>query len=57
MDAMEWTTCPECGGLAEVRWRDVLASTSGPVDLARILCVRRHTFLMPLPAEPPLLAG
>jgi hypothetical protein len=42
------TDCPECGVPAEVQWRTVLASTDGPIEHARILCVRRHGFLMPV---------
>jgi hypothetical protein len=45
---MDTTLCPECGALAEVLWRDVLASTDGPVEHAKIGCVNRHWFLLPL---------
>ena len=45
---MDLTTCPECGHLAEVEWRDVLDSTDGPVEHARIRCIQRHWFLLPL---------
>lgn len=45
---MEWTTCPECGALAEVEWRTTLPSTDGPVEHARIRCVRRHWFFLPV---------
>lgn len=41
------TSCPECGELAEVQERDVLASTGDPVEHVKILCVNRHWFLMP----------
>jgi hypothetical protein len=44
----ETTYCPECGELAEVEWRAVLDSTDGPVEHAKIRCVRRHWFLLPL---------
>jgi hypothetical protein len=49
------TTCPECGALAEVQWRDVLESTDGPVEHAKVMCVRRHWFLLPVAslAHPP----
>jgi hypothetical protein len=45
---MDTTACPECGELAEVQWRDVLESTDGPVEHAKVLCVRRHWFLLPV---------
>lgn len=45
---MELITCPECGGVAEVLWRALLESTDGPVEHAKILCVRRHWFVLPL---------
>jgi len=45
---LDATQCPECGGLAEVRWRQVVESTDGPVELARVGCVRRHWFLLPV---------
>jgi hypothetical protein len=45
---MDLTTCPECGHPAEVEWRDVLESTDGPVEHARISCVQRHCFLLPV---------
>ena len=45
---MELTTCPECASVAEIRWRAVLESTDGPVEHARIECVSRHWFLLPV---------
>jgi hypothetical protein len=45
---VDLTTCPECGGLAEVEDRAVLDSTDGPVEHARVRCVRRHWFLLPV---------
>ncbi len=45
---MDTTLCPECGALAEVEWRQVTESTDGPVELAKIRCVRRHWFLLPV---------
>lgn len=47
---MELTACPECGGLAEIVWRAALESTDGPVEHVRVVCVRRHWFLMPTAA-------
>jgi hypothetical protein len=45
---MDATTCPECGAIAEVLWRDVLDSTDGPIEHARIQCLTRHHFLLPV---------
>lgn len=45
---MDLTTCPECGNAAEIQWRDVLESTDGPVEHAKVLCVERHSFLLPV---------
>lgn len=45
---MDLTTCPECDGVAEVQWRAVLESTDGPVEHAKIMCVHRHCFLVPV---------
>ena len=45
---IDMTICPECGELAEIQWRDVLESTDGPVEHAKVLCVRRHWFLLPV---------
>ena len=45
---MDTTLCPECGALAEVQWREVLESTDGPVEHAKIECARRHWFLLPV---------
>lgn len=43
---MDATTCPECGAPAEITDRDALESTDGPVEHVRVLCVRRHWFLL-----------
>jgi hypothetical protein len=45
---MEMTTCPECGAPAEIVDRHVLESTDGPVEHARVRCVARHHFFLPL---------
>lgn len=42
------TTCPECGAIAEVLWREELESTSGPIEHAKIQCLFRHHFLLPV---------
>jgi hypothetical protein len=44
---LEITMCPECGAPSEVRLRTMLDSTDGPVEHARILCARGHSFFMP----------
>ena len=36
------------GVLAEVEWRQVTESTDGPVELAKVRCLRRHSFLLPV---------
>ena len=46
------TTCPDCGAVAEVSDRFVLESTDGPVEHARTLCARRHSFLLPAASLP-----
>jgi uncharacterized protein YbaR (Trm112 family) len=48
--AMDLTVCPECAEPAEVQWRSVLESTDGPVEHAKIICARRHWFLVPVAA-------
>ncbi len=45
---MDTTYCPECGTLAEVEWRVVMESTEGPVEHARIRCLQRHWFFLPV---------
>jgi hypothetical protein len=45
---MMLTSCPGCGGAAEVLDRFALPSTDGPVEHVRTYCVRRHWFLGPL---------
>ncbi|EWT01002.1 hypothetical protein N865_12175 [Intrasporangium oryzae NRRL B-24470] len=42
------TQCPECGEPAEIQWRDALESTDGPVEHAKVMCLRRHWFLLPV---------
>jgi hypothetical protein len=45
---MDMTSCPDCGELAEVVDRHVLESTDGPIEHARVRCVRRHHFFLPV---------
>jgi hypothetical protein len=55
---VDMTLCPQCGEPAEVQWRDVLESTDGPIEHAKILCVNRHWFLLPvadLTCPPPVI--
>lgn len=48
ISVVDLTSCPECGGPAEVLWRDVCASTDGPVEHARVRCLAGHLFLGPV---------
>jgi hypothetical protein len=43
---MDATTCPDCGAPAEVTDRFALESTDGPMEHVRVVCVRRHWFLL-----------
>ena len=43
---MDFTTCPDCDEPAVVTERFVLESTDGPIDHARVRCVRGHWFLL-----------
>jgi hypothetical protein len=45
---VDLTTCPQCGNVAEIIARDVFESTDGPVEHAKVVCVERHWFLMPV---------
>jgi hypothetical protein len=45
---MDLTTCPECGEPAEIVDRHVLESTDGPIEHARVRCVQRHHFFLPV---------
>jgi len=45
---VDLTVCPDCDEIAEVQWRAVMDSTDGPVEHAKVVCVRRHWFLLPV---------
>ena len=47
MSQVQWTSCPQCGLLAEVVDRDVWPSTDGPVEHLHVRCVDRHRFVLP----------
>jgi hypothetical protein len=51
--------CPQPGCLspAEVYAETDLASTDGPVTLARTCCLHRHVFLLPVEYIPGYVAG
>jgi hypothetical protein len=42
------TRCPDCGCPAEVRDRAVLESTDGPIEHAKVACVNRHWYFLPV---------
>ena len=54
---MDITTCPECGAPAEIVDRHVLESTEGPVEHARVRCVARHVFFLPVASLVPSVSG
>jgi hypothetical protein len=45
--APEVVRCPECGVPAVMEWSDMVDSTDGPVEHAKIVCANRHWFLLP----------
>ncbi len=44
------THCPECGSVAEIEWSASVCGTSGPVRLAKVRCILKHWFLLPVAA-------
>jgi hypothetical protein len=38
--------CPECDATAELTVEGTAASTDGPLEIVRVVCVNRHWFLM-----------
>ena len=44
------TFCPQCGSVAEIEWAAGMSGTSGEVGLAKIRCILKHWFLMPVAA-------
>jgi hypothetical protein len=53
-DALDLVVCPECFTPAEVVDRFALAGTDGPVEHAKVRCVARHWFLLPVASLPVL---
>ena len=51
---LDLVVCPECSAPAEVVDRFALASTDGPVEHAKVRCLARHWFLLPVTALPTL---
>lgn len=45
--------CPQCDATAELIEEGRAASTAGPVEIVRVVCVNRHWFLMNRDALPP----
>jgi hypothetical protein len=47
---MQFTYCPDpaCGALAEIVDRFALASTDGAIDHAKVVCLHRHWFMLPV---------
>ena len=45
---MDLTVCPECAAPGEIEWRAILESTAGPIEHAKVLCVNKHWFLLPV---------
>ena len=45
---VDLTTCPQCGNAAEITSRDVLESTDGPIEHAKVVCVSQHWFVLPI---------
>ena len=43
---MQIVGCPQCDATAEVIVQGRVAGTHGAVDVVRVVCVRRHWFLM-----------
>ena len=48
----DFTSCPECGVLAEISQRTTLPSTDGPVEHVKTRCLAGHWFFMELAALP-----
>lgn len=49
---IDLTFCPECGQPAEVLSRSILSSTDGPIEHARVFCVRGHYFFLAVESLP-----
>ncbi len=46
MTTHSFAACPDCREVAEISDRFVLPSTDGPIEHVRMLCVRRHYFVL-----------
>ncbi len=56
-DELDLVACPECSAPAEVVDRFALPSTDGAVEHAKVQCVRRHWFVLPVASLPTLPAA
>jgi CBS domain-containing protein len=45
---MDLTVCPKCSEVSEIHWFAVVDSTDGPVEHAKLFCVNRHWFFLPV---------
>jgi len=47
---LDLTSCPEpgCTSAAQIVDRSTLESTDGPIEHARVRCLNRHQFLLPV---------
>ena len=49
---LDLVVCPDCGAPAEVLDRFALQGTDGPVEHAKVACLARHWFLLPVTSLP-----
>ena len=55
-DDLDLVVCPECATPAEVVDRFALPSTDGPVQHAKVQCLGRHWFVLPVASLPAVTA-